>query len=147
MELLKKGVKEFVYILYAICIFVSCSSAVCQRSIILLLDMIPFCDRIHFTLYIKRGLHETQVQRIYGQPRYIFLINEDHYLVLHDNNSGEVKIVTNDTNTYTIQIPGYDSAPYLVTNMVYVYFGGFDAIAYIYIDSTNVVENVYIGGS
>jgi len=149
MKLQIKMIKQLFYILCLVCVLTSCDNIVSQRSIILLLDIIPFCDRIHFSLYLHKGLMETQVRKLYGEPGYVFSINPDGNLIFNNNIDNKSESVTQSSidNKYYPQITGYDSAPYPISNVVYIYLGGFDAIAYVYIDSTNVVENVYIGGS
>jgi hypothetical protein len=124
----------------------SCRS---EKDAITFLDMIPFCDRIHFNAYIHRGMTEDDVIKLYGEPRFEYYFNSTGSLILKDNVSGEESAVPKyfDTGNYKIQINGYQKSPYPITHKIIVYWGGFDAIAYVYINRDGKVEKKFVGGS
>ena len=124
----------------------SCSS---KKEIIVFLDMIPFCDHIHFNAFIRKGMTKTDVMDLYGEPQFIYSFDSTGYLKLKDNMSGDEKQVPKytDTENYIIRIKGYQKSPYPVTHRIIVYWGGFDAIAYVYISRDGKVEKKFIGGS
>ncbi len=129
--------------------FLVCSKNNNQREIIEILDIIPFGDRLHFSLFLKRGMNMKEVTLLYGEPRYIFYKDSTGCTYLHDNKKRTIEKVSDKSNsdTYKIHINSYDNSPYRINTKVYVYIGGFDAIAYLYIDSNETVEQVFIGGS
>lgn len=141
--------KILIYLLCIILLISGCNTSNSRRVIIVLLDIIPFCDKIHFSMNISKGMDISQITELYGEPKCIFFKNTDGHIMCRDNLSGELNDMTisSEKNNLKIQIKGYTPAPFQITNKVYVYLGGFDAIAYIFINSKNKIENVYIGGS
>jgi hypothetical protein len=110
--------------------------------------MIPFGDHIHFRLFINKGMTEGDVINLYGSPRYVYFFDSTGSLKLKDNKSGNVSILQKSaTGNYRIYIKGYEESPYPISYKVIVYWGGFDAIAYVYINQAGKVEKTFIGGS
>jgi hypothetical protein len=130
-------------------ILLSCSNDSNQREIITLLDIIPFGDRIHFSIFIRKSLELAEIVKLYGEPNYILHFDSTGNLKIRNNIIHSDERITDKVNieNYTVQIHGYDSSPYKISNKVYIYLGGFDAIAYIYVDSCERIEHVFIGGS
>jgi hypothetical protein len=92
---------------------------------------------------------EDDVKDLYGEARYVYYFDSTGCLKLKDNVSGDEKNVLKfpEDENYIIRITGYQKSPYPITHKIVVYFGGFDAIAYVYINRDGKVEKKFIGGS
>jgi hypothetical protein len=124
----------------------SCRS---EKDAVKFLDMIPFCDHIHFNTFIREGMTEDDIIDLYGEPRFVYYFDSTGCLKLKDNVSGDESMVPKYSNTsnYKIQIESYQKSPFPITHKIFVYWGGFDAIAYVYINQDGLIEKKFIGGS
>jgi hypothetical protein len=126
--------------------FISCRS---EKDTIAFLDMIPYCDHIHFNVFIHKGMTEEDIIELYGDPRFVYYFDSTGCLKLKDNISGDESTLPKyaDPANYKIQIESYDRSPYPITHKIIVYWGSFDAIAYVYIGQDGKVERKFVGGS
>lgn len=145
----KVKITIFMLLIFALALSIDCDRRICNSNVIRVLDMVPFCDRIHFSLYIRKGMKIEDIVGLYGDPHYIYCLDTTGGLILHDNISDRTYHISENIQEgrYLIQIDGYDAARFPIEHKILVYLGGFDAIAYVYIDLNNIVRKVDIGGS
>ncbi|HEX7320509.1 MAG TPA: hypothetical protein VF399_09170 [bacterium] len=124
------------------------SCGINKKDIIATLDMIPLCDHLQFP-FIHKGMTEDVVINLYGRPRLEYYFDSTGALKLKDNVTGKEGEVQKDpaTKKYKIQIESYDESPYPISYKIIVYWGSWDAIAYVYIDHKGKVERTFVGGS
>jgi len=151
MKPLRNTCRSSIYmsILLSINLLLCCTKDSYQREIVNVLDIIPFGDRIHFKLFIRKGMEINDITALYGEPKYVFYFDSTGSLLLRNNVNQSIEKVSDRSKSdiYKIQIHSYDSSPFRINNKVYVYLGGFDAIVYVYIDSNERIERVFVGGS
>lgn len=104
---------------------------------------------MHFSLFIRKGMTDQQVIDLYGPPPYFYFIDTTGCVLLRNVKSGREEPVARDeeSGTYPIEFKDYTGASAPISHQIYVYLGGFDAIAYVYIGFGGKVESVEIGGT